>query len=693
MSLQDNLRVDPRAIGMTGLLSPGPAHCSAGRNELFARNIAQTRIPSRPDFPDIFTGFEAIFGDYTFDSTKRENEVQVINIIDKYAMKISSIRAGSNPMRTVIYRDFVTGEVSYFDIRRFTRYTNDYGYENIMRTNIQIGDIIDPDTEIYSSVAKDGNLYKLGVNANVAFMTMLETTEDCILMSEGLADRLSPKSIEVKSITANMKRYPLNLYGDEDQYRIFPDIGDTVNADGILCAFRPIKKFSAISDLMPEKLTHVNHLFDQKIYAHPGAKVVDVEIYMDNRSDLPARVYEQIKIYHEARLAYWRNIVDTYETISKKFPISPKFNTLVTRAMGRLLAARQSVPGIGKRPKIILADKSNPLTLRIDITLVNQVVVNKGHKTAGREGAKGVIIVKPDADMPVDEQGFQADMVIDPISVLKRTNIIQLYEQYINRVLKWQALNLDSRGSIDDQFNFIVELLNDINPEYAILIANEHQTPALREQYVNGCKPRPGNELATIQVCIPPSMTNLHKEMAENLRVKYQTPISPVEFTITTSNGKRRVKTKEPVCIGSKYVYLLSKYPKPLAPGYGFVNKCHMPVSSKDKHGSPLGTTPIRFGESESRIFATTVDIPTILRLKSLYSGSRIGPKLMIEALTNTVLPSQLDHVDVSTEELYDDNPAVRIATHFFETVGIDIQNSIIDDVEATETYEQLKDL
>ena len=687
MSLTDNMRVDPRYIGITGLLSPGPLHDSGGRSEIFAKNISQTRIPrAGGDIADTFTGFEALFGDYCFDSTKRKNTVRVIAIVDKYEMKISSIRAGSNPMRTVIYRDLETGEVSYFNIRRFTRFTNDYGYENVMRTNVQVDDVITPDTEIYSSPIKEGNIYKLGVNASVAFCTILEGTEDCFAMSESLAKRMSPTAIEVKNITTNMKRYPLNLYGNEEQYKIFPDIGETVNDDGIICAFRPIRKFSAISDLRPEKLSVVNHLFDQKVYGHPGAKVVDIEIYMDHHMKLPARVYEQIRIYYEARLGYWRGIVNVYEKV-KSLPISNKLNSLVSRAMGRLLAAKQSVPGIGKRPKIVLVDKFNPVTLRIDITLSHQVTVNKGHKSAGREGAKGVVIVKPDEEMPVDEQGFRADLVIDPVSVLKRTNVIQLYEQYINRVLKWQAMHLSELGTIQNQFGRIVEILNDINPEYAKLIVEQHPTPELQSRYVLMC------QQDTIKICIPPGMDNLTKEMILNLDAKYQTPISPVEFTINTSTGKKRVKTKAPVCIGTKYIYLLSKYPKPLAAGYGHVNKCHMPVTSKDKNGSPIGTTPIRFGESESRIFIAASEIPTILRLKCLYSGSRIGPKLMIEALMNSLNPVQLGHVDVDTETLYDNNLAVRIAHHMLNTCGIDLQNSVITDTEAEVIFQELDKL
>lgn len=687
MSITSNMRIPAEYIGLTGLLCPGIAVCSSSRQELFAKNIGQPRVPDAGgDFPDMFAGFETIFGDYCFNSARRENKIKVIKVIDKYPSSIANIKPGNNPLKTVIFRDLVTGEIGYFDVRKYSSYSNDFGYRNVMKTNIQVDDVIPPDVEIYSSPIKKGDEYCLGVNANVCFATFLETTEDCFMISESLAKKVAPLSIEDRSISSSMRKYPLNLYGTDDQFKIVPDLGEFVRDDGVLCAFRPVRRFSSMSDLQPHKLKEINHIFDKKIYAHPGAQVVDIEVYIDNKNDLPQNVYDQVKVYYEARISYWKQVVEVYEKV-KHLPISFKFNTLVTKAMGRLLAAKQPVPSMGKRQKVTLVENFNPVVFRIDITLMHKVVINNGHKFAGRDGAKGVVRVKPDNEMPIDQQGFRADICIDPVSVLKRTNIIQLYEQYINRLLKWQAMNLHKLGSIENQFNRIVEVLNDINPEYAKVIIQSCNNPDKIIRYVEDCKSD------TIKICIPPGMDNLTKDMILKLDEKYQTPISPVDFVIDTPEGKKTIRTKEPICIGAKYVYLLAKYPKPLAPGFGFVNKCHMPVGSSDKHSTPIGTKPIRFGESESRIFAATVDIKSVLRWKCLYSGSRLGPKCTISALMNTDKPSQLTRIPISTEELYNDCPSIRIAHHMFETCGVDLQNSLISVGDGESIFEQFKDL
>ena len=688
MGIIDSMRVPPEIIGLTGLLAPGATTKAAGaRMDMFASHAAQARVLVEPEFPNVFTGFEAQFGDYTFDSTRRKNDIKVISVIDKYSISLGHIKPGHNPSRTVIYRDLKTGEISYFNVKRYSSHSNDYGYKNNIKVNISAGDVISPDVEIYSSPGKQGSLYCQGVNANVAFMTMLETTEDCFAISESLAKRLSSVSIETRSIKVNLKQYPLNLYGDEDYYRIFPDLGEYVRNDGIIAAWRPIKRYSAMSDLRKEKLSQVNYLFDHKIYGYPGAQVIDIDIYMGQRGDLPDQIYDQVKVYHEAQLKYFQEIVNVYQQC-RNYQISHKFNTLISRAMGRLLAAKRAIPELGRNPKVRLTDKFNPISLQIDITLMRKITVSEGFKLTGREGAKGVVLIRPDEEMPIDDFGFKADICIDPTSVLKRTNIIQLDEQYINRLLKFEAMNLHKFGSIENQFKRIIEVLNDINPDYAEIVDRTHQTLDKQQEYVEECK----ND--TIKICIPPGFTRLTEDLFVFLQKKYQIPSSQVEFTVHTEDaGSKRVRTKEPVMIGSKYIYLLAKYPKPIAPGLGFVNNYHFPVSSKERFSYPIGSQPIRFGEAESRVIATAVGVEPLMRLRGLYGSTDVGPKELVKALVANPSPSTLDSVQIETNKLMDMNCSIRLAHHMFETCGVNLQDTIIEEDEANNLYDQLKSM
>lgn len=680
--INEQMRVDPKYLGIVGLLTPGILHISGNRSDMVGSHIPQARIPYRGEHPNVFTGYEGIFADYTFDTTRRKNEIIVLAVVNKYDVKIGLIKPGCNPSRTVIYRDTVTGEISYFDLNRYTSFTAEYGYENQIKTNIQEGDVIQPDVEIYSSPACDNGEYRLGVNANTAYMSMLDTTEDAMVISESMANKLSPLSIETKTININFSEYPINLYGDQDDYRIIPNIGEQVRDDGIIFASRPTRPY-AVSDLVMSRLSSVNYMTDNKIYGYPESTVIDIEVYLDSKYDKLPKAYDQIKQYHIQRMKYWNTIVQIYQKY-KDMPISAKFNTLVTKAMSRVVAGRGMVHGFGKRPKVgLINEKKVPIEMTIEITTMHRVLVNKGFKISDRYGTKGVICnIKPDHEMPIDDYGFRADICIDPVSVLKRTNIFQLYEQLINRTLKYFASKLDERYStITEQYRAILNILADINPTYANQVQEVLNTDSKIASYVDECK------TDTIKVHIPPGAKNMTKELINYLQDKYQTPVSPVTFIINTKDGDKVERTKGNVLIGAKYIYLLHKYPKPLAPGAGYVNQFHFPMSLKNKNAVPVGPTPIKFGESESRIFLLANDIGPLLRMRCLYGNSSIGPKVLLDTLLTHDNPANLDRVDISTEELYDDNDAIRIAHHMFNTCGIDMQNIVIDEDQADQLF------
>jgi len=471
MGVTDNMCINPKMISLTDLISPFCTESSAGRNNMLASHITQWRVPNEGEFPVVFSGFESMFADYTLDTTAREHDIKVVAIVHKYDIQLGAVTLGNNPMYTVVYIDLETGELGYFNMHRYTNPTNGFGYENITKPPRCIpGTVIRPDERLYESKANSDGLYKMGVNANVAFITTLDTTEDALVMSESTAKKLQPLGIDNVQLKIDLSKYPLNLYGDSEEFKLFPDIGDRVNPNGVLCGFRRVSDFSAVSDLDKNRLSKINYLYDDLVYAHPNAKIIDIEVHLDGRVNLPSRIYDQVHKYRNARLKYFEEIDKIYEE-NKNIPITDKFNTLVTRAKGRLLAAKRHVKGIGKRSQVKLVDKISQVGLQIDITLAYDVLVNKGHKSTGREGAKGVIgVIRPDEDMPVDEQGVRADICIDPMSVLKRTNDSQFHEQYLGRVLLFISRRLKTLPDTNSRFSLITEVLNDINPEYCKLV-------------------------------------------------------------------------------------------------------------------------------------------------------------------------------------------------------------------------------
>ncbi len=688
MDQYNNVRIKPEYVGITGLLFPFLIHNAGVRVDMAAAHMAQWRIIQGAEFPNIYTGYEQRFKDYTYDSTARTNDVKVLKVIPKYGLHLGRIQLGDNPMDTVIYRDMVTGEVGYFNIKRFTNMTKEFGHENrIQPGKFQPGALIHKDEPLYDSPAIKDDLYCMGVNANVAFMSTVETTEDALIISESLANKLSPTSITNLSISMGQPdKYPLNLYGHGDDYKIIPDLGDKVNPNGIVAAFRRTSDFSGLSDLSHDKLRKVNHLSDEPFYTLAGGTVVDIDVHLSKNAKLPPIVYDQVIEYHKFSIKYYQAIYDAYMEY-KTLPITEKFGTLVTEAMGRLLMADKPVKGFNTS-SYKLTHKGKEVTLKIELTIAKQVPINLGFKSTDRGGSKGVIgTIRPDDEIGIDEQGFQIDAIIDPVSVMKRTNASQIHETYIGRVAKWISMNLDKLPNVESRYEEILGFIGLINSQQADLIRSSLSKGQIAD-YVESC------QQDTIQLHIPPALDSIGSKLIDTLVSKYKTPISRVTFVTTSRDGvKRPVTTAEPVCIGPKYIYLLNKFPKPLAPGYGYINKLHLPIKSKRKLCSPVGNTPCRFGEAENRMFIAAGCGDVAVRLACLLGNSSKGPSLVINTLLDNKYPSRLKRFDITIDQLQASNYSIHAANNMFRAVGVEAQKVLIGAREANVQYNKLNKL
>lgn len=91
--------------------------------------------------------------------------------------------------------------------------------------------------------------------------------------------------------------------------------------------------------------------------------------------------------------------------------------------------------------------------LLVRIWIERNIELTTGDKIAGRHGNKGVVIVKPDDEMPRLEDGRVIEAVISPASVISRMNIGQLLETEIS----WY---LNESGLSDEELSELNSLLS-----------------------------------------------------------------------------------------------------------------------------------------------------------------------------------------------------------------------------------------
>jgi hypothetical protein len=684
----NNVNFDPRLVGFETLLFPFLAQLSSGRVDMAAHHLNQCLVLDGGEHPKIFSGYEHIVGKYEYSTSDRDQDVEILDVIPKYRTVSGIYQIKDNPTLYLVYLGLNDKKIHYCQVDKYTKGTDGYGYYNTQYNQhlLRPGTYLDKETKLTSSPIHDGAKYGLGVNANVACITLQGTIEDAFIISKSLAKKMQTRAIKTMTINISPNQHPLNLYGDDSEIKFLPDIGEVIREDGILCAFRTPNEDTFISDTTDIALHTPSHLHD-KIYCAPaGSMVLDINFHV-NKAKVPLHLYTQVKKYTEAANVFYKRIIEVYQTYKGKYELGDEFNTLVTRCMERLGAAGIRMKGVPFKNNTKLVDKDTLIEyLQIEVTYTYPIYPGKGFKLSGRDGGKGIVCsVWEDEDMPVDDFGFRADLCIDPLATFNRMNPGQLYEEYINRVSEFVRMKINS-GEVANPFEFVMGYFDTINPNYGQLARESYVSPEEQKYFVdqviqNG-----------IYLHIPPGLSTINTDLVRKLRDIYDVRITPVEYNLVKRDGtKKRIRTKNNVCIGSKYLYLLYKMPVPSAAGFGYVNQYKTPIrpSTESRKGSQISQTPTRFGEDEQRIEVEAVpDTSEVVRIGCLQANSPKGVDMLADTLLVHPHPSRMNRVNITNKELIETNSIMSIVHHMLSTVGIDSRNTLSDPLDESKVIE-----
>ena len=678
-----NVHLDPRGTGFQAGLIPFLTETSSPRVMMFADHINQALVIDGGEFPMIFAGPEQNLGEYEFSKSRRKQDVHVVRKIPKYPSVVGPMHISHNPTITVVYIGNEDQKLDYFTIDSYTRGSDGFGYENRWENTylLEEGSFIPKETRLVTSTAHKNGLYCLGVNVNVAYMTLEETIEDAMLISQSVADQFETTEIHEVKIPIRPNQYPLNLYGDDNEIKLIPDIGETVNADGVLCALRKADVETFIPDTTPAALSGLQ-MHDTAFYAvttaPPGARIVDISVNASRSAKMPKNLYAQMDKYLSASNKYWQEIISVYNKYRLTHQLSEGFLEHVSKAIQRLSAAGIPVqlPNVPRRPKTkLIAKNGRPIEfMEITVTYVTKRSCEPGFKITGRDGSKGTISrILPDHLMPVDDQGIRAGLVIDPNANIARMTMGPLYEPAINRTSEFvrrQIAEIYQRNPLEAAA-VLMDYCNDINPCYEELIRKAKPTEQALISFTKECID------THIKLWIPVGLDTIGMELIQKLRNKWKVPISPVTFSqMDMSNAViGTFRTRANVCIGSKYVYLLSKIPESSSSGVAHINQYNVPMKPRptDKNKFPIRRAPIRFiGEDEGRIAIMDLEDPReLVRLMCLQATSRKGVDAVVDALLMSDFPTRINRIPLSTNELIGSNTIMQVFNHMLATMGL----------------------
>lgn len=367
------------------------SHIILVRKLMFGTNLDQRLPLLDADVPYISTGFENQFGEYSSSFENAKKTFTVIAKIPKFKNNPGShyylITEDNNMQLGVIER------VQYKHV------TESYGYlyNNSVLDSMQVGTTIFEGQKLRRSQSFDDyDNRKDGKNLLLLFNSSEYTMEDAIIISESCAHKLASPLIHKVKFVINDNDIPLNMYGDDEHYRILPELGQFIN-EGILCILRKEKKEESLFSQSFNRLS-IPTVSDEKIIV--SGQVVDIDVYCNAPDKLIENPYcAQLAEYYDEHMEFNRTLVDIMAPYLKHgYTMSYELQKLYHNALGEIN---------GKQ----FYNERIFSNLNIEVTVLEQIPVKVGDKVTNRYGGKGVISqVRPDAQMPRTMDGRIVDI-------------------------------------------------------------------------------------------------------------------------------------------------------------------------------------------------------------------------------------------------------------------------------------------
>lgn len=388
-------------------LNPFIINNSSPRGTMFSQHMSQQLTLMFGEEKIVQSGLDHQFGENTF-SIKVEEDCYFLYAVERYR----TIDRSEDPVEVIIFVQTVSGKYDcyripyYFSLHQYFGFKYEYSIEKIRE--FKTGDFFPAGTIFADSPSvRENSGYAYGVNAVIGLLTLPGGAEDGVIMSRSMADKMAYRIFESRSIEFGSNKFLLNLYGDDNDHKGFPEIGEKIGDDSILAVLR------SHDDSMVHSLTSVNDMkkfepmFDQCVYVkspgteyelqgkkYPSGRVVDIKAYCNPKARAAKHVYNKTlgtTLYHVERLKnFYKDILDVYENHIKKNAMSNNFrdkNTIKLSERLTKLIEESMVIADPYSKKIPLTNRSVPLDVyHIDFVVEHIVPLGIGHKISDSNG-------------------------------------------------------------------------------------------------------------------------------------------------------------------------------------------------------------------------------------------------------------------------------------------------------------------
>lgn len=633
-----------------GLLQPFNNTNSGSRKLMFGVHLDQKLPLMHPEIPLIQTGYEGVLGLESSSFQKSEENYTVISVIPKFSF---------NP--DINYHLILENEEKHMiDCVQRVEYehiTESFGYlyDNKNLDNLYIGARIKKGDVIKKSTSFDDyNNRQDGVNLLTGYLSCEKTMEDSIIISETASKKLTAPLIKVVSIVINDNDIPLNLMGDSDNYKTFPDLGDEC-VDGILCALRRENKEEMLYTMSYERLKTI--LMSDDKFPLKG-KVIDINVYSNNPDKVSTSIYySQINKYYQEHIRFAKEVINVLTPyLENGYAMGYEMQKLYFISLS-IIQGKQYI-------------KDRPFSnMIVEITIMEEKAMSPADKLTDRYGGKGVVsIVLPDNLMPRLADGRPLECIYNSSTCVNRENAGQLFEVSLNhisrRIKEYIELKILTVGECYDLYMNYIEL---VSAEFAAGV--REYTDNLSEDELIAFI----GSLATdngITLSIKPITESMDLDRLANIYNNFDWAVADrIEVPIKGSTGDVRfVKARRPIICGEKYIYRLKQYSEEKFSATSLsstnIRNENTRNNSSKNYKALYPKTPIRFGHMESGDMSHMGMEHVIINLM-LHSASPHGRRLAEELMTGD--PFNVDiKLDMDAK-----NRNVEILNAYLKTMGL----------------------
>ncbi len=418
-----------------GPLLTSPQGIDSSRLNMFNQHLKQFLMILNPDYPRLSTGFENVFGKYSKGYYKLDGKWTVVKKIEKY---------GPNSIYMLILYNKDEDRYDMIE-KKFAEGMQEkqgYLYNTAIMDDLEEGDIV-KDAVLYKTTSFDDNMnYRYGKNAKVLSTITNDTLEDSIRIRRGFAMGVHSVEIDPPQASVNNNDIPLNIHGNDHEYKSIPNIGEKVDGT-LLFATRRLNKSHIMNDFKESKMSEVLST-DNKYRCSKNAVLYDIDIYYNGEDPFPDNIfYKQLKWYYDKQCEYADNVNNAIKIIKE----SGSDYT-------------EHVPFYSMRykhwndPEYSWSSKDKNFgNILIDFHCAAAVPLGYGSKITGRYGNKGVIC------------SFAEDVPQDLVDAINKSFGLNMIEE--ERNIKFEIIDDDQMPYTDDG---PVDILLDVSASVRRLI-------------------------------------------------------------------------------------------------------------------------------------------------------------------------------------------------------------------------------